>query len=534
MANLNSILTSPASLMASCEAISFIASKLCHSQDRLAILTTHGCGTEPGPRIVLSMESANAERVRAATDSITLFSTKTHTKIAETINAAARLEGKDSPKEVDVDHQDTSLRHVVVFTTDSDAVGPGLYQVDESTTLHFVNPSLVPWKTFAASSIHGWIIMNDLSPSLSTAEFDHFELHRKLEMMLADMRHHHDHGRLTNIVLKIKAGYKCRLQGIMGETTFLRFFPGEKRTCLVKVQTNLLPDQRSRLLAFPSGLRTASGAIDIEKELEHIIGNECRTILSVTVRYEHSLFPEGTICSCQSDARISEYVQIPEGCGQYASSEVTLTAAASVRKSVVQRRIIAHLATYQSVGQALTTLASHFGPNSNHSSCPAYLESMVKELKHRLRIQERYDSNCERGVMANVHDNKIHSENRQSMLSGNMIKPLCSAFSDPTCASTHTPSAQPTANISMTKDKKDTDMARQIWLELRRNSRSAHHTQTSMSPRSERNIKGGRFSADEWRRIQSIAVKNKRSLGQDTLRSLSYAGTRTQNSAPWL
>ena len=519
----NSILTSPASLNTSREAISYIASQLHHPQDRLAILATHGCNTESGPHVILPIEFASAQRVRLIVDSITLYSTKTDTRIIEALAVAANLL-VEKPTEINTAFNHLSLRHVIVFTTDPCAVSLNTHQIDELVTVHFVNSGLVPWKTLAAPSTHRWIITNDLLSPLSTEKLDHSDFHRKLGNMLIDMRHYHDHGSLTNIVLKIKPGYKCHLRGIMGETAFLRLFPGQTRTCLVKVETNLLPDQRSRLLQFPSGLRTPSGAIDIEKELELIIGNEDRTILSVTVQYEHSLFPARTICSYQSDARISEYVQVPEGFGPMAAPS---------RNSIVQRRVVLHLASCQCPRQALTTLTSHFGINSNRLLCHAYIESMVEELKHRSHIQEHHAIASNSDVMTDPSDSEVRGNDCKSFSVGTIGTPLQSTSSGMTDAIAHTSSIPPTTAGSIAKDK-ETDMARKIWLELRRNSKSAHFTQTRTNTPGERPMKNSTFLADEWKRIQSIALKNQRSLGQDTLRSLSYAGTKTQKSAPWL
>ena len=528
----NSSLTSAASLMTSCEAAYHLSSHLRFPQDRLAILTTNGYDGEHGPKIILPIGPIVTRRVREVIDTIAISTSKLECKKLDAIEAAIHLVMTSGPDNVGENSYHRPLRHVITFTPDSDTISASSH-LDSSVGLHFVNPGLISWNLPVIPASRGWIISNNPSLPLSTIDHD-YALHSKLKDMLVDLRQQYDYGKLTNVVVKIEPGYKCQLQAIMGETAFLELSPGETRTFLVKVQTDPLPDQSSRLLQFPSRSRTTSGAINLEKELENIVGNDHRTILSVLVQYENSLLPPGTVCSYRADARISENVRLLKGSDRFPASEATLTAATPIRNSAVQKRLISHIASHQHPQQALTTFVNDFGSPTNSMLCAAYLDSMVKELKHRARLHERIENVNDSSATADLRDDGTRDTANHGRPLGSPAIPTRCASSHQTGTIVHRPMSRPRGGVLSPTDNEDTDMARKIWLELRRNSRSVPHPQLSPGLRDERSIKSSSFPSHEWKRIQSIALSNKRSLGQDTMRSLSYAGAGTRASAPWL
>ena len=528
----NSSLTSVASLMTSCEAVYYLSSYLGSPQDRLAVLITNSHDGVGETRVVLPLGPIVTRRVREVIDAIAISTSKLDFPPTDAIDKAVQLLTTLGPENANKEDCHRSLRHVIVFTPDS-AVVSSLNHGYDSIGVHFVNPGLIPWNMSATPVSRGWIISNDLSLPFSEVDSDH-DLHGKLKDMLIDLRRHTDYGRLTNISVKVEPGYKCLSQGIMGETTFLELFPGETRTFLVKVQIDLLPDQSSRLLQFPSGSRTTSGSINLEKELENIIGNDCRTILSVTVQYENSLLPAGTVCTYRTDARLPKYTCRTGVSGQFPTSEGTLTVVAPIRSGTVQKRLISHLASHQHPRQALITLENAFGPLSNPASCAPYLDSVVKELKHQACLHEHFNNLNDGCATANLRDDKIQNKADQGRPLGNPVIPTRCASSHQTGTVVHRPLIRPKGCVPSPTSDENVDMARKIWLELRRNSRSVPHRELSPRLPDERNIKSNNFPNHEWKRIQSIALSNKRSLGQDTMRSLSYNGAGTRASAPWL
>ena len=528
----NSSSISATSLTTSREVACYLSSQLRCPRDRLAILSTHGFGGLFGPRILLSMGPINIRQVREAIDTLFISTEKLGLNKSNALDVAVQLVMNTDTKNGDEHGCYRPLRHVVVLSPNSEAVSI-FTRANSSVGLHFINSGVVSWNLPVLPLSRGWIISHNLSWSFSITDLD-CDMHSQLRDMLVDLRWNYDHGKLINISIKVESGYKCQLQGIMGETAFLELSPGEKRTLLAKIQTGPLPDQQSRLLHFPSGSRTTSGGINIEKELENIIGDEYRTILSVAVQYENSLLPNGTVCTYRADARIPQYVRHSGGFGQLFASEATLAAAAPLRNSAVQQRLISHIASHQPPGQALATLANDFGSSDHPVSCATYLEFVIGELKHQVRSNECSEYGYRNATTANARHNRI---NYNSTLG----RPLSDPAIPTRCASSHQtgtvaprPVTRSKGHVPSPADDENTDTARRIWLELRKNSRGAARPQRSLGLPDEQNMKSLGFPVHEWKRIQSIALSNKRSLGQDSMRSLSYAGTGNRATAPWL
>ncbi|MCJ1440681.1 MAG: hypothetical protein MMC23_001167 [Stictis urceolatum] len=98
---------------------------------------------------------------------------------------------------------------------------------------------------------------------------------------------------LSDVQVKFTAGPNSSFQGVMGVTKIPCLRPGESRILFVRVQ--LEDDLPVGLAEFPRGLRTPSGHMDLEKEIDAILCGR-RTILTAKLRYTNPGLLNGTVC----------------------------------------------------------------------------------------------------------------------------------------------------------------------------------------------------------------------------------------------
>ena len=367
----NSVYSSPATLLANCEAASFIVSSL-------TIRDRFGLHTMSGPLAF----GVGGDTVKSDLDSI----------VTETFRPKASYLRRAVESAAKTQTQNGGLGHLFVLTSNAFALGN--FSCDTRFQVHTICAGAIPW-SLATPSCGGWSIANRFSQS---------DFRTQLRLLIDSARSGYWPDQLRNVRVSVTSGSSATIEGVLGSTCFDCLRPGEVRTILVKAHL-----MGSLLSGFPRGLVTPLGKMDLEGELGAALN---LPTLTIQLKYEHSAFPPGTVCEVNrqhdllSDAcshqvfqaRLASHAAMRQNPRkglaafetQSNSSEYLQGSDASSHK-VVQARLAFHLAMSQNPRKALAALKTQF--NSSEA-----LLGMVDELKYQARILERFEHKPTRAV----------------------------------------------------------------------------------------------------------------------------------------
>ncbi|MCJ1310639.1 hypothetical protein MMC25_004304 [Agyrium rufum] len=544
----NSAMTSPAALLRACESVRYI-SLLLSTSDRLAIYATNDPDAAGIPREILGLVPVNQRRVKTALDSLNSYTKRCSNGTKRALDKAVKaLMEASSLSSIP---NASANRHVLLLSSPAHQIDSTSSHPQENICFHLIDPGLITKVDRSLNSQWQWRVSAGIPNSQVPSTASLFE--EKLGALVQSFKSGSTPGTLTDLRLKLIPGPYCQIHGIMGDTEFTNLCVGETRTVLVSIKANNRPDHPTRLLDFPCSPRTASGAVDLMKELEAIVGDNSRTILTVKLAYTSDLLPENTRCKIKTEASVKEE-------DARSKCQPLIPAAGQEGSVQVQQRLIRHLAANQSPRHALTTLCDHFGADGSRSVCPDFVQAIIAELKYRARTIDRLDDFRESfDDSASLNDEFWTLSSRHiSLITENKLPTPFASPSQPTPRPSYDVSSSPrtvitrypsspnvlhTASPSYStagsttrtvSQREGVDQARRIWTELRKTSRGKNwKAQESTAPDSRYGT-----TMDEWRDLQMLALRNKRSVGTDTLRSLSMGGAapghRMAKSAPWL
>lgn len=251
----------------------------------------------------------------------------------------------------------------------------------------------------------------------------------------------------------------------------------------------------------------------------------------------------------------------------------------------VQKRLAHYLAAHLPPRQAMLSLQEHFGEKGRQSSCSEYLKLLIEELKFQVRVIERFDlpTSTENSPLTarGLSSTSTYEHFGHGLFAASNYKPQdwltdvpdedsSSPSPEKAAISAQTPgrpngryghhraellrseSKRPKvprpsarqAGIAVSKNKRHSgishatskesmDDARRIWGDMRKMSKGDRgSTDVGIS----NGTGGGRSDSERAKVFKDMAVRNKRSVGADTLMSLQGRGLgrAKENVAPWL
>lgn len=526
--------TSPAVLMASCETARFLASILNVITDRLAIICTSTMDTSgANSRVVRDLDKVEMPMIKDALDAITSSIEKPNTEAwTDTIDCAKELLLKSAEPDPDEELLQDTFGHIFLLTPDTDRL-PSKSLAHEKLTFHIISPAGAPKNDQSSIHCNGWKMRslsgNDTQVVSAKKDLDPTSVSNRLRVLIPQARSGKFLGNLTELVLEVSAGPDCVIEGVIGKVKFTKLHPGEVFTVLFKLR---VPAARVQEYAVSRTPTRSSEALpntqDILSQLDRMLGTTDAKILCATLTYKNSLLPAGTTCSvttvCHTKKGLPDLDQKPS------PSKFRLLQARDCTV-LVHKRLAYHLATHGSPRNAFKTLHSEFGDRFQLSLCPDYINLLAKELKYQARIVERLEIGVSPKKSSAVHAASSPSENRgQSSFGAELHKPQHCATSDiPTEELFKVEPALAVLSLKESREHLRTDEARRIWGDLRKMKRPPDQTVRGRSVSSQ---------LDEARKkgIKELAVKNKRSLGSDTLRSIFSAGESMGKGlgSPWM
>lgn len=113
-----------------------------------------------------------------------------------------------------------------------------------------------------------------------------------------------DVGSITDGEILLSPGKSCKIRGVVGSTTFPLLLPGERKNLLIKLEVGEIQDWPKNL----DGISDSFTFDQLNRELEATLGELKSTILTVSLRYRHSLLPPSTITTA-SDVDVSRFIE---------------------------------------------------------------------------------------------------------------------------------------------------------------------------------------------------------------------------------
>lgn len=557
--------TSPAALMASCETARFLASILNRITDRFAILCTSATGTSPADSmIVMDLSQINVHSIKVALDAITSSTERPKTSAwVDTIHCAEEILLKSAVPDPDEEPLQDTFGHIFLFTPNPDGI-PLQSLMHEKLTFHLISPAGAPRSDqsiqcndskirslagneaqaaskrkdldpMSVSSIHcnGWKLRslsgNDTQVVSKKRDLDPLSVSNRLRVLISQARNGKVLGSLTDLVLEVSAGPDCAIEGHRGKVKFTKLHPGEVFTTLFQLRVCATTVNGYSLSCPATPPSEASlDTKDITGHLDKMLGTTDAKVLTARLTYRHSLLPAGTTCSVTT---ICHMKRVPPDPDQKPSPSKYSLLQVRDCTVLVGKRLAYHQATHGSPRNTLNILHEEYGDRFQYSACPNYIKLLAEELKYQARIVERLEIDASPKKPSAVRAADSPSENHgQSSYSEENYKPQHCATSDiPTEELFKEKPALAVLSLKKSREQLRTDEARKIWGDMKKMKRPLDQTMKgrSLSSQVEEARKEG---------IRELAVRNKRSVGSETLRSIFSAGESMGKGlgAPWM
>ncbi len=524
--------TSPATLMASCETARFLASILNKMTDRLAILCTSATNTRAAEStVVKGLSRIDMDEVKADLDAImgSIEMLKPNA-CNDTIHCAKEILLKSTAPDPDDEVLQDTLGHIFLFTPDPDGLHFQSLAHDD-LTFHIICPAGVPRKDQASIHCNGWKLRwlsgKEAQVVSKKKDLDPTSVTNRLRILISQARSGKLLGNLTELVLEVSAGPDCILEGVMGKVNFaeLQLHPGEVLTVLFKLRVRDAVIQGN---SPSSTSNQSSGALtntsEILSQLEKMLAPTDTKILTARLTYKHSMLPEGTTCSVTTECHMK---RLPDS-AQPILSKFNVPQASECTV-LVDQRLAYQLATQGSPRNALQALHKEFGDKFQQSACRDYINLLAKELRYQTRILDRQElavSPRKQPPMLRTSNSSLTPSAQTSFLDGNHKPQYRSTSEIPTEELFKTEPALTVLSVKESRERLRTDEARRIWGDLRKMKRLGDGE----------GGKGRSISSPLSEGIRELAVRNQRSLGEETVRSLVFEGGSVGRGvgAPWM
>lgn len=533
------LFSSPAALMSACEIATYLSSILNANTDHLAIISTSGGRKdESRPQLLLPLGPVNPRKVKCIIDGI---GTSSHRHKPNAISLHDSLEmAKEmlmEPQGDDVRHASWSaiMGHIFLLTANLTGI-PSWLLNDDKLQIHAVHPGSVPWKGQEGIQVNGWRFWTmpfaNGGKAASARKGEYSPTH-DLPTLLAHARLGRSPGALSDLKLEVKAGAGCTIEAVMGRSSFPSLQAGEKIQALVKLRIGTFPKIASARSDSASDV-TSPSSDNLLQELDTMLGETSTPVLTAKLRYKHSLLPAQTHVSVRTQARLKGPIPLSETTWSCSDAQ---TSGRNKRQLEVQKHLVFYLATHHEPRDALNTLRDQFGENGKRSVCPEYIKLVMEELRYQAHVIERFE--LEDATAPENHSsptNGPYSHFGEGLFDVENYKPQDWITIPEDSSRSTTPINRQKSSTDKSRTPNEKDEAHRIWGDLRKNSRGQVGFQSLGVGGGRKVIVTNKVEEEKMRKLQETALRNKRSMGADTLRS--FAGQRSRGGgvavAPWM
>jgi hypothetical protein len=349
-------------------------------------------------------------------------------------------------------------------------------------------------------------------------------------MMLIQSLDGIDHGYLCSVDIKLLGRSDCTLETVIPDLNAPRlvqsFTKFHYSYLTYKLDRTLRPGQRELTLArvkLPAAVMVSShireSSLELIDELESRLGNKVTTYLGVTVSYKHSAFPtfkglttEAMGISYHATTMKTEaHAIIKRHCSQ---SKWAIGSEGSRAENLISDLLVQIIKAHYDSGRArdiVNKITSDGSPSS------------MFEQRHC--SNKSLDSTC-RTVIQTSRNASGDSTFEVDWTEDDSSNPTQPSFEAVPAKKSY--SMKPDSRYASPGKSQSPDPARKIWSEMRKNSRGVSDSprsgtissQSGMEEVSDAESDMEAIIQQEKARIMEMVVRNKRSVGADTLRSM--------------
>ena len=499
----------------------------------MAVLCTVPAATKQknrNPTIISSLGRINSRRLKARLDSITISTTQPYpgALIAALNDAQQVLVKSEQLPSIGKPLHDT-FGHIFILTANINALcGEDLSH--QTIQTHILCSGLPHQKEWDELGCNGWqlsifsaCVAREHPPYLSSKrDRDRHSLDNRLHTLIRHARLGNFSALLTDVVLDVQPRSGYSIEKTLGRGAYSKLRVGEVKMVIVKLRRTERPrsPQNTNTLKWPNFDASYSGD-DLMAELDLMLGLPKDGMIATKLQYKHSSLLANTTCTATAECLLQPPQPLED-------RDLACKSVSSKANILIHQRLAEFYATYDEPRGALLFLHREFGEGGSRSACPAYIAAIVTELKYQARISERIAiENSPRKPLSR------HAEPHP----GTLIKD----FDMPALYSKHHKAQKriiepdrdifaPNGNPTNIAEQLGLDDARKIWNDLR---------SMSKGDRSENTRKPSLSAAhqDRAKKISRTILRNKRSMSESTLRSVSMPvrmGSNSGLSAPWL
>lgn len=433
------------------------------------------------------------------------------TALSQATQALHELNGAQAP---------TVRRDIIVISPNPVGLANYIECIDDSVSVHIFNPGLVPFGILDDLSHHGsrsdTPSIGSYSYSARSPDRDHFSVgevactgwvidattcvsrgcnihgSHSLYDVVAHAKAQANTGSITNVGISITPGANVSsIVEIVGKLDYSILLPGQVISIPVKVRLKSLA---CRLSHIPSPLSPRRSVTEAITDLELTLGEHLSELFRVQVRYSHSIFPENTTLVAQESCWLRRTLKRRVARGDDTRCE-------SVYECMVQRQLALSLAGHGPPIDALNALEMEFDSKPVPPYCSKFVEAVKDRVRHRIS-QSLFRS-------ASVADSEDDSYEAQ-------LREFVDERED------DSPATVVRRRIVHTPDMELHDTARRIWQHIRKTSKPEREICNEMEPEELM----GQVSNARMEEIRTMALKNKRKMSTETLKSLAREYSR--------
>jgi hypothetical protein len=505
----NSAYATSDALKSACRYIIEISSQMRHPYDRLAIVCTTPAQAWAESRSGYTLRQLSAVDLTAIQKDLRLAIHARADSPPQRLNMQQTLADAFYILANGEDMERTGGRycHVAILSTNAEACCNDFESAP--VPIHVIQPVTTAWRQRAYAATGHLIVDSGYG---TTAK-------EKIASMLDNARARTMPGRITNLRLRVEAvDPGCTIEEVIGEDRLDEMTIGQGVNMMIRVRLDTGDNQ------------TVTKADALFTELESMLGVSRVNLVKITMTYNHSVFRDDTLlkntvlCSIPRQTSSTIWSGRDHGIGSGAGQ--------SQPELHTYCKLLLIVAASFQPREALRKLQSLPPPSTADGKLLAFLSTIKTELSHHVNIMNMYNFSNDlpefhQKLVRVVEDIDMTPSFRgRRVVSDQNQLPTITESPDSGKTIIHKKQHQ-----SPPEDDAD-DAARKIWKDMRRDSKSTKDLLTM------RSVTVSALSSRDERlaEIQRQALKSKRSIGTDTLRSFSLgtgSGEHQSRYAPW-
>jgi hypothetical protein len=267
-----------------------------------------------------------------------------------------------------------------------------------------------------------------------------------------------------------------------------------------------------------------------------MLGEAITDVVTIEVSYRHSLLPFDTTLTTMATASVRRHMPDTPWSPNRSPTKETCES----NQEQVQKHLAFFIATTHTPRDGLSALDDIFGDADCRSSCPSFMKQVIEELTYRARVTERSHAltHSETEQLPELEGDFVF-ESQLADITNRQERDL-----DPDSTPTQAQHSSPVAASPYPSPTEKGDDATKIWRSMRKSSKVASTTPTHRpaTARGENTPPSSSHPSpvrDHMSELKRAALRNQRSVGQDTLYSIALSESRRPSgggseSAPWL